>query len=1124
MRPALQRLLERPSALSVLRNAIEPSNLCRSCWAYETAPPRIAERPQSFRASTSSAQESESVDVRNAREGNTIGETCCNFRRLGHHPDQPDSYGSGSARRYEPVRIQKVPDEDIRIRRNCQRRNREKEDGFSTLSIGPLQLQESVNSHKTDHEDENLRSMVVPATRSLSARSVTAPGILNHSSSKLMQPTKELLTRHVHHHASSVKASTKNHLGSEIVKSQDDVSNTGMLSIASKHRALRRQTYNRHESLEGAEVPAITSHKSSQKVRQRQKLEENQSQNSCAGPLPNEKRPFERYVDRVSAPMASVSGTDAALVRYHPVRYQPGSPKRPVFKDGPAHMNRIVWHDSLDIEAGPCQVAWEEHSFNQCAEADVGSPSLNECTSVDPELPPTQHAPDSHWKSMLKTQSQYEYESSVDLPASQGPRLVDYNKFASDSRLWQELVVYRRGHFGTKGLKVLWEAIQARNIELPTEGATADYLWTNFVQMGLHHGMLISVIDYAIRLQDKTQSYWRDLYSNIVRFKLSMDQFKTYEWHSKLYERFPPTAEQFMLLFDLVHKRAGRSTSKMLKLQRIYKDLPFSKLYEDIITRLYNIEDFEAAASWHDILIMKKDVPAKHSLYRPLFRYMALYGDRKVLGHMVDRMVEARIPLPTFIKHPLPISPTSQEAIDQRLAEVHGIKPKTVGDEFCARLIATVWFSISAVIKLLCILGVDTLGSASLRELAVRADSDPKTVVASINQLEAAGIALGRTTYCSLVKRLAVEGNDRLLENVIQCDLHTETFDDKALQERLLEDYYRKGDRLQIDRTLAILTANSKGAHSEASIIRNVHLRLQLKQKDIKAVNHTLELMYASRIAVERESSSYVASLFTPRTLSKRPHYIYDIPVITNIWQNILRSGGVVPAVAWIEILRRLGMRGQLDEYEKLALWLAKYYSCSPGGPSLGMFPGSRDMSKDLMRRLINAPSQLDPAKKSHPLYVLFPPKVQQAIITWGFQHARPGYKDWHWGLQLLLKLKLFRVHILRSTVAEACKLRLRALFASGQSNRLLNRRVRAQNAHMLKYYVQEMEKIGGSSLLFGTLSKRTSQGERIRLMEEDIERTPWTSQLARRKRAFRSMRMVGFRRLGDPASRGTGI
>ncbi|KAL8793742.1 MAG: hypothetical protein Q9195_003683 [Heterodermia aff. obscurata] len=1086
---SLQRLLGSPSALSVLRNAIESSNLCQSCGAYETAQPRITKRPQSSRASTPSTQEREPVDVGTARDGKTFGVTNYNFGKLGHRPEQEDSCVFASADRSAKLRIRRVLDEDIRIGRKWERRKKAMGDDVRLLSVGSLQLQKIVGSHKTDHG-------------------------VNDKSSKFAQPTNDFLTPHDHHLVSSINTPPKKPLRSENGEVEVDMSNREMLSIANKYRAQRQQGYSRQESLERPEVPDMISHEASQKIGRGQKHRE--EQNRQPSPPPDEKQPSGCYVDEFSAPKANNSNTDAAIVRYHA-----GILRSPVYRQ--LHLNQIVSHDGLDIETDPYKVAWEESSSTQYTEADVDFASLNECISVDPESALTRHAPGFHWKDMLKTQSQYEYESSVDLPASHGPRLIEYDKYASDSGLWLELVVYRRGHFGIKGLKALWEAIQSRNVEIPTEGPNADYLWNNFILMGLRHGMLSSVVDYAIRLQHKTKSHWRDLYSNIIRFKISTNQVRTYEWHSKLYERFPPSAGQFMLLFDLVHKQGGKSASTMLKLQRIYKDLPFSTLYEDIMTRLYKNEDFEAAASWHNILIMKKDMPADVSLYSPLFRYMVLYGDRKVLGNMVNRMNEADIPLPTFVKRPLPVIPASQEVIDQRLAEVHGIKPNTAGDEFCARFIATAWLSINAVIKLLCMLGVDTLGSSSLRELVVRADSDPKAVIASISQLEAAGMALEQTTYCSLVKRLAVEGNNRLLESIIQCDLHPETFDDKALQERLLEDYYRKDDQLQIDRTLAILTANSMGTPSEARVIWNVHLRLQLKQKDIKAVNRTLELMYASRIIVEQESSSCVASLYTHREPSKQPQFIHDVHTITNIWQNILRSGGVVPAIAWPEILRRLGMKGQLDEFEKLALWLAKYYSGSPDGPSLGMLPASRHMSKRLMRRLINAPSHLDPAQSSHPLSILFPPKAQQAIVAWGFQHSRPGYKDWRWGLQLLLKLKLFRVHILRSTVAEACKLRLRALFTAGQSNRLINRRARAQNAHLLKYYIQEMERIGGEALLFG--DRQSSLAQRVKWMERDIKRTPWKSQTALRSLAQRRKVLRAGKRLrNNAAKRETGL
>ncbi|KAG7007834.1 GPI ethanolamine phosphate transferase 1 [Physcia stellaris] len=675
------------------------------------------------------------------------------------------------------------------------------------------------------------------------------------------------------------------------------------------------------------------------------------------------------------------------------------------------------------------------------------------------------------------------------IATAQESRPGDRNDCFSDFELLRQVVLKKSRHGNTRGLKQIWREIQRRKIELPTKGATADQLWGYFVEMGLSHGMILSVIQYAVDLQQKTKSHWENLYLNIILLELARNSPGTLQMHNRLYKTFPPTAGQFMSLFNMIHRKSNRSPDRMEKLQLIYMDLPFSDLYAKIMLRLYQNEDFEGAASWHNVLITKRDIPTDLHLYRPLFRYMVLYGDRTLLATMVKTTVKASVPLPSFIKHPLPIDAGSQELIDQRLAEIHGITPSAISDELCARLFATSCFSIGSVVKLLRIVGVDCINAQSLKEIVVRVNASPKSVRASIAEIETAGLTLDSSTYCSIVKKLATEDDAQLLKNVAQCDLHPETFDDKPLQESLLFNYYASGDQLQVNRTLAILTAKHAD-RSHPIVYWNLYLRLHLKRKDIQAVDRTLKVMHSSGIPIESTSSSYVRiCLLTRRSIGKRPHYIHDLPIITNIWQNVLRSGGVVPCIAWIEILRRLGMTGQLEEYEKLALWLAKYYSGSSAGPSLGLLPSHQVMSKWTTRRLINVPSRMNPDESRHPLFVLFPPRVQQAIVAWGFQHSRIGGLDWRWGLQLLLKLKLFRVSVERPVVAKACKLRLGVLFGSGLPRKLINSKTKAQNAHMLGHYIREMEKIGGTSLLFGREGPETIEAKINILLEEFFRR-----------------------------------
>ena len=696
------------------------------------------------------------------------------------------------------------------------------------------------------------------------------------------------------------------------------------------------------------------------------------------------------------------------------------------------------------------------------------------------------------WRSKLMTSKQYEYESSVHLPASEGPRLLDHNQYGLDFELWLELILYRRRAHGVRGPKPLWELIQGRNVELPTEGSTAARLWTAIVQMGLvNPSVLPSVVQYAVDLQHKTNRYWRHLYITVMRYLIVHDSSHVhrrifYYYHTKLYAGLSPTADQFLELFDLVYKRRRSSSINILKLQRIYADLPYRNLYSSVMTRLYKNENFEAAASWHNLMVTRKDVPSDLQTYRPIFRYMALYGNRKVLTIMVDKMIEAGVPLPSFINHPLPISPSSQELIDKRLAEVHSIKPSPISDEFCARMFATAFFSVETVIYLLRMAGAKSIGSLSIREIAVRENCVPSAVMSRIKQLKHSGIKLEKSTYCTLVSRLAVEENARLLENVVRCDLHPEAFDDRDLQESLLGVYHANGDQLQVDRTLAILMATCPEEHL-TSAHWNVQLRLRLRQRDIPAVSRILEAMYASGIVVEPRSSSYVRRcLLTRRAIGKRPHYVYDLPVIINIWQNVLKSGGIVPAPAWTEILRRLGMTGQLEQYERLALWLAGYYS-SAAGFTLGLLPRSQVITKEFTRRLINVPTRLGTRVSQHPLRVLFPSRVQQAIIAWGFQHARIGGTNWRWGLYLLLKLKRLGVYVGRETVAHACRQRLGILFGSREPSKPINRRLRAGNTASLEQYLREIEKVGGKSLLFGRAYPEDDE-ERIKLLLERFD------------------------------------
>ena len=1032
MRPALQRLLGSPSALSVLQNAIESPKRCQSCWLCRTVLPQRASPGVRATFSSSSAKKGqaseESIPVHRLK-GTRRAPGTVNIRYLREHPD-----AKGATKKDNWSPILESPNEkslqELRTLENeYQARKRYKllsADAEQYLAKSKIQIRKVAVPvpHQPEHND------AIPqksgAGRYSDKQEYRGSGADHSSTLRITRYTPD--------------------------------------GIAQVHQARSGRSTG-----ESQHSPIIIT--------------------STWTNTDTDKRP-----SNLAQP------TERPLIREYispnnPAKYLESlSIKNKIRHD----RHTLLQLDKIGVDCGSKEISHGKSLDERDLDAQVKDNELEIKTTPtvtqQRKLEGNDASPSDHDVSGKYGLVQYDRQSlalQVKGPISvyQELRRADRDNLFSDFELLRQAVLKESRHGKTQGLKQIWRGIQRRNIELPTKGTTADQLWGCFVEMGLSQHLIMSVIQYAVDLQQKTKSHWKNLYLNIVLFELNRNSAGTLEMHGQLCKTFPPTASQFMSMFYIIHKKTKRSADKMRKLQLIYTDLPFSGLYAKIMLALYKNEDFDGAASWHNVLITKKDVPTDLHLYRPLFRYMVLYGDRKLLAAMVEMMVTASIPLPSFIKHPLPINAASQELIDQRLADIHGITPSGISDELCARLFATSWFSIGSVIKLLTMVGVNCIKAQSLKEIVVRANASPETVRAGIAEIETAGLTLDSSSYCCVVRRLATEDNARLLESIAQCDLHPETFDDNPLQESLLFNYYASGNQLQMDRTLAILTAKHADRF-QPIVYWNLYLRLHLKRKDIKAVDRTLRVMHASGFLIEPTSSSYVRiCLLTRRSIGKRPHYIHDLPIIINIWQNVLRSGGVVPCIAWIEILRRLGMTGQLEEYEKLALWLAKYYSGSSAGPSLGLLPGHQVMSKWTARRLINVPSRLNPAENRHPLFVLFPPRVQQAIVAWGFQHGRIGGLDWRWGLQLLLKLKLFKVSVERPVVAKACKLRLRVLFGSRLSSKMINLKVRAQNAHMLGYYIREMEKIGGTALFFGRGGPENIEAKISILLEEFLRR-----------------------------------
>lgn len=219
----------------------------------------------------------------------------------------------------------------------------------------------------------------------------------------------------------------------------------------------------------------------------------------------------------------------------------------------------------------------------------------------------------------------------------------------------------------------------------------------------------------------------------------------------------------------------------------------------------------------------------------------------------------------------------------------------------------------------------------------------------------------------------------------------------------------------------------------------------------------------------------------------------------------ILESGmGLIPPVAWREIIRRFGMLGRFRELRRLLLRLLCWYAPRNSTQFAGL-PKSPFLDTALTRLRAAYPERSHyfhfPATVSqqedpqHPLRKLFPPSLLQGLIAWGFRAGLLPNAHWeqsmlnsplakqhyrkklirdkilvrlHWsvGLRAVVQLRDLGVHVHYYTVLKALQAQFLVLFGYGQSNKIENRIMERINQRRYSEYVREVNAIWGKPLL----------------------------------------------------------
>ncbi|KAK2755012.1 hypothetical protein FQN54_006540 [Arachnomyces sp. PD_36] len=650
---------------------------------------------------------------------------------------------------------------------------------------------------------------------------------------------------------------------------------------------------------------------------------------------------------------------------------------------------------------------------------------------------------------------------------------------------WEELLRYHQLAAGDEGTIEVWKGLLARKsdteLQLPVEGHYADIFWQKVVEVGLRReDFLQELHEYARDRWKSAGEKWKGFYENVVGgFLKKGDQAKAVEWHGRLKDIHLSHPSEIAHVFP----QAISTSSGLATFKEICKDTSGHQIYSSVLPTLYKEKRLLDAVNMHKFLVSRKDAPTRWKYVDPLMEYVRHNRPKQEYDEFHAQLVAAGIlkDKPKATSKEIAIAPPKQAR-----GEVPATNPfrepdrNKFQDSFGARLFATSSLAFEFILSGLRVFGVNAIGPLSLREMALRAEN-AKDISHKIDQLQEAGVSIGDSVFSRLVKKLAREGKERLLQDVLHGDQHPDVLEDWRIQESLLASYYLTGDWRQFDLTVAILKMMPEPEDSGSF---NLFFRNALTVGDRKGATRLIEQMREHNIPLTHTSRiSMFKKLIKHRQKGKAPgkdaESFGDLTYLLGIWQHVVQTGGYIPPNAWIEGLKRLGMADRWDDLQKLCLWLAYWYSSAPKTDQAPVW--QRKRKKPVLESTKKDSRYLPPSHQDSPLRTIFNPTFLQAIIAWGFkfrvhpkfqgdQYINPYSKTnqtlipWMRGIILVRQLKERGVLAQRPTIAKACRQRLAVLYGEHRlSSRPMNRVLREENPWKLEEVLADIEAAWGA-------------------------------------------------------------
>ncbi|KAK5056154.1 hypothetical protein LTR84_012707 [Exophiala bonariae] len=570
----------------------------------------------------------------------------------------------------------------------------------------------------------------------------------------------------------------------------------------------------------------------------------------------------------------------------------------------------------------------------------------------------------------LRSKEELLFEADVDHWRDLGSRLVDGAPGRYNIELWLILLRAQALQYGHNGIKAIWEGLRMRGpmVRLDDDDPRVNSLWNVFVAAGSADEQFLWIISTRARESKFVRpAIYAEIVSAALESQYPTRALKFSNYHLDSFRGRDDLIAIFSAAIKSNHPRALEGFCK------IYDRVPRYDIYSSIIPLLWEQNRPSDAFYMHLFLLSKGDLPDRFELLEPFIHHLAS-NDQSVTP-FVTALTSAGASFEAQIRHfwaaekniHAEYPSISQNLVASKLARPPNQK---LSDHFVARAFATRAFSFEFAVNTMRLLGLVEIGPLATREVVIWS-SDASTLLSRFQLLRKVGVDSGASTFVRTIHNASEAGQWEIVQSLAKSDLHHETFADRALQERLLTQYYHEKDWSQVNRTLAIINMGKFG-HNEKGRAATALLLIMLKAGHFHAATQLMSRMRQQNQNLDGRTTSKEIGLALRQWYQRSNQEMVaaksssdQLALLIGLLQDLVASGPYVSLETWRVPLIALAKAQRFKAFEYLTIWIAEWYR--PNG-------------------LHSQYWDISPSGPSSNLNNLFTPTFQRMLVSWCFR------------------------------------------------------------------------------------------------------------------------------------------